>query len=154
VHSQPTGLFRFHIYNDVLPPLAPLSSPGLSFHNRLHDRKTPTLAARLRDSSPTQPSPTTPLHPPLAIDPVAVGSWAAHPCWPQSALHYPRCCNRRRESRPEKTLVSPPTRLLPRSPPTRLLPRSPPSSTFAAVNGVPLQRVAVPQPSTVCSSKP
>jgi hypothetical protein len=65
--------FSHSIYNNVQPSLAHLSSPGLSFHNRLHYRKTPTLSARLRDSPPTPPSTMTPLHPSLAVDPVSFG---------------------------------------------------------------------------------
>jgi hypothetical protein len=61
----------------VQPSLAPLSSSGLSFHNCLHHRKTPTISARLRDSPPTPPSSMTSFLPSLAVNPVAIGSRAA-----------------------------------------------------------------------------
>jgi hypothetical protein len=112
-------------------PLAPLSSPGLSFHNRLHHCKTPTIFAQLQVSPPTPPSPTTPLHPPLAVDPGAIGDRAAPPCRPQSELLYSRYCNWKRESRPEKTPVSPPTRVVRHSPPSSgVAPTGSPSPTI------------------------
>ena len=122
--------FRFHIYTDVrAPPLAPFlpvsvsitakpqprrATPGISADSTIPDDSAP-LAARCRSSRNRQLSGAS------SVSPIRA------PIFPP--------LRQETESRPEKTPIALPTRLLPRSPPTRLLPPSPPSSTFTVVNG-------------------